>query len=167
MKKQGPFSPDAREFLWLLKKHNVRYVIVGGEAVIYYGHARLTGDIDIFYGTSPENVDRLLAVLKEFWGGTIPGLKSPKELKEKGAIFQFGVPPHRIDLLSELEKVDFEKAWDRKSSQVIVRRGKRFRIHYIGIEDLIENKRAVGRNRDMDDLAFLLKAKRKKLARSK
>lgn len=69
----------------LLAKHRVKFVIVGSEAVIYYGHARLTGDIDIFYQPSKANVKRLYAALREFWADNIPGLK-----KESGGSNNFG-----------------------------------------------------------------------------
>ena len=61
------FSKDIVDFLFLLSKYKVKYVIVGGEAVIYYGHARLTGDIDIFYGLSKGNVEKLFQMLNDFW----------------------------------------------------------------------------------------------------
>ena len=66
------FSPDTREFIRLLDQHGVRYVIVGGEAVIYYGYARLTGDVDFFYDRDVANVRALFAALTEFWDGSIP-----------------------------------------------------------------------------------------------
>jgi len=58
------FSPDVSEFLFLLFKNKVRYLIVGGEAVIYYGHARLTGDIDIFYDREKKNIRKLYRILE-------------------------------------------------------------------------------------------------------
>lgn len=64
MKRQPYFSAEVAEFLFLLARHRVRYVIVGGEAVIYYGHARLTGEIDLFYAIEPENVKRLYSVFR-------------------------------------------------------------------------------------------------------
>jgi len=67
------FSPDIQEFLRLLSTHGVRYVIVEGEAVIYYGYARLTGDVDFFYEATPENVARFYDVLNDFWGGRYRG----------------------------------------------------------------------------------------------
>ena len=57
--KSSYFSIDIQEFLYLLSKHQVKYLIVGGEAVIFHGYARLTGDIDIFYDASPDNVEKL------------------------------------------------------------------------------------------------------------
>ena len=75
------FSPDILEFIRLLHAREVRYVVVGGEAVIYYGHARLTGDIDFFYDSSPENSAALFGVLKDFWSGSIPGIERMEELR--------------------------------------------------------------------------------------
>ncbi len=92
------FSEDIIEFLYLLFKYEVNYLIVGGEAVIYYGHARLTGDIDIFYKRDNKNILKLFNALNEFWNNDIPGLNHQKELMQEGVIFQFGVPPNRIDL---------------------------------------------------------------------
>ena len=87
------FSRDSKEFLGLLMKHKVRYMIVGGEAVIFYGYARLTGDIDIFYEISKSNAVRLYDALNEFWAGKIPGIESAKDLTNKGVVLQFGAPP--------------------------------------------------------------------------
>lgn len=70
------FSPDIQEFLRLLHTRRVRYVITGGEAVIFYGHVRLTGDIDVFYDRRVENAQRLFRALNDFWGGT--SLASPR-----------------------------------------------------------------------------------------
>lgn len=74
------FSPDTQEFLRLLHKHEVKYVIVGGEAVIYYGYPRLTGDVDFFYSSDDQNADLLFEALLEFWEGDVPGLDNAKEL---------------------------------------------------------------------------------------
>lgn len=149
------FSNDIIEFLFLLYKHKVKYLIVGGEAVIYYGHARLTGDIDIFYDKEKENCKLLFESLNEFWNENIPGIKSQKELQNKGAIFQFGVPPNRIDLINEIEKVSFHSAFINRVAERISYKRKSFNIFYIGLNDLIINKKAVNRNRDKEDLKFL------------
>lgn len=74
------FSEDTRAFLQLLYKHKVKYMIVGGEAVIYYGYPRLTGDVDFFYHNTSQNTHRMYQVLLEFWEGDIPGLMSAEEL---------------------------------------------------------------------------------------
>ena len=159
MKKIQYFSKDIREFLFLLARHGVRYLIVGGEAVIYYGHARLTGDIDLFYETKRKNTQNLYSALGDFWNGKIPGVESSDELKEEGMVFQFGVPPNRIDLISVVEGATFSEAWKRKSTEMLTRGRKRFGVHYIGLDDLIANKSALGRPRDKEDLKFLKKVK--------
>ena len=100
--KASYFSKDIQDFLFVLAKHQVKYVIVGGEAVIYYGHARLTGDVDFFYDPDQDNVLKLYEALDEFWAGSIPGLTGFEDLLEPGVIIQFGAPPNRIDLLSKL-----------------------------------------------------------------
>lgn len=154
-KMKSNFSEDVSEFLFLLANHDVRYVIVGGEAVIYYGHARLTGDVDIFYERSGENVVRLYAALNEFWSNEIPGVEDRGELMQEGTIFQFGVPPNRIDLINEIEGVRFEEAWGRKVEAKSPHRGKEITVYYIGLIELMKNKKAVGRHRDIEDLKFL------------
>lgn len=156
------FSSDIQEFLRLLSIHGVRYVIVGGEAVIYYGYARLTGDVDFFYEATPENVARLYDVLNHFWGGDIPGLRSSGELLSKGTILQFGVPPNRIDLINSIDAVSFKEAWDSRIEEGIeIERGK-YQVHYIGLEELIRNKEAVRRYKDLEDLRYLKAALNRK-----
>jgi hypothetical protein len=84
LKKIHYFSSDILEFLYLLSRHAVRYLIVGGEAVIYYGHARLTGDIDLFYETNTGNAQNLFSAFKDFWDGDIPEVESADELLNRG-----------------------------------------------------------------------------------
>lgn len=149
------FSKDIREFVRLLAIYDVRYMIVGGEAVIYYGHARFTGDVDFFYKNDDENSRHLFAALSEFWDGRIPGLQRPEELLENGLILQFGRPPNRIDLINQIDGVTFEEAWPSKLT-VSLRIGDEFYpLHYIGLTALIVNKEAAGRPKDMDDLRYL------------
>jgi hypothetical protein len=155
------FSEDIIDFLYLLSKYEVKYLIVGGEAVIYYGHARLTGDIDIFYDKEPENVERLFQMLNEFWNNDVPGIGNKKELLQKGAIFQFGLPPNRIDLINNIEKTDFKVAWENKEEEIMNHKGNEFKIYYIGLRELIENKKAINRYKDKEDLKFLKELSKK------
>lgn len=149
------FSPDIQEFLVLLYSCKVEYVIVGGEAVIYHGYPRLTGDIDIFYRLNKTNVTRLFEALTEFWNGDVPGLTTPEELGEQGVIVQFGVPPHRIDLLNDLTGITFEEAWTNRVVETISIQGEKIQIYYIGKEELKRNKSATGRPKDQEDLKYL------------
>ena len=150
------FSPDTLEFIRLLEKHGVRYVIVGGEAVIFHGHARFTGDVDFFYSVDAENAARLFAALKEFWQGDIPGIRTQAELSQEGYVIQFGRPPNRIDLLTSADGLTFEEAWETRMKVEIAGAGG-LNTALLSIEKLIQNKRASGRPKDLDDLAFLEK----------
>jgi len=153
--REGTFSRDISEFLYLLGKHDVRYLIVGGEAVIYYGYARLTGDIDVFYERREPNARKLFAALEEFWNGKVPGLEKQEELLEEGVIIQFGRPPHRIDLINHIDGVDFSEAWPGRTEVILETQRGIVTIFYIGIGDLIRNKEALKRPKDLDDLRFL------------
>ena len=155
--KAGHFSPDIQEFLRILAQYEAKYLIVGGEAVIYYGHARLTGDLDIFFERSPENVLKLYQGLQDFWGGTVPGIERPEELLPEGRVVQFGVPPNRIDLINSIDGVDFASAWRNRVIEHVVMKKKRIEIYFIGLKQLIQNKQTVGRPQDLADLEFLRK----------
>lgn len=149
------FSEDIRDFLLLLHKHDVRYLIIGGEAVIFHGYARLTGDIDFFYELSEENTRRLFATLQEFWRGSVPGVKTADELLQPGVIMQFGVPPNRIDLVNRIDGVDFSEAWPNRQTVRLQSGDPGVAIHYLGLPDLLSNKKAAGRAKDLDDLRYL------------
>ena len=148
------FSPDMYDFLVLLHKHEVQYLIVGGEAVIFYGYARLTGDIDFFYERSQKNVEKLFGVLREFWDGSVPDLEGAGELLELGLILQFGVPPNRIDLINEISGVEFENAWPLRKTVSLAGKTPAV-IQYMGLQSLIQNKTASGRDKDLDDIEHL------------
>ena len=149
------FSPDTRSFINLLAVHGVRYLIVGGEAVILHGHVRLTGDVDFFFASEDGNVSRLFAALEEFWNGDVPGLSGSQELMEPGVIVQFGLPPNRIDVISSIDGVIFAEAWPGRVEAVLVGPEREIPMWFIGVEALVKNKRASGRPKDLDDLVYL------------
>ena len=142
-------QPDFEELLGLLKKNNVRYMIVGGYAVAFHGHPRFTKDIDIFYARTPENIDKLRKSLLMF-GFSESDI--PESLfRTKGNIIQFGVAPVQIDLLNEIDGVTFEEA---ERYQIRSRYGEH-EVVFIGKEELIRNKKASGRLRDRADIEHL------------
>jgi hypothetical protein len=149
------FSDDVLAFIRLLEKYRVDYVIVGGEAVIFHGYPRLTGDIDFFYGRTEANTVRLFQSLSEFWNGSIPEVKNATELMEESVVIQFGRPPYRIDLLSSIDGVDFPEAWESRETVEIVGSGAPIAGYYLGREALLKNKKASGRPKDMDDVENL------------
>jgi hypothetical protein len=133
----------------------VKYLIVGGEAVIYYGYPRLTGDIDFYYERSAENCNRLFDALMEFWEQDVPGISTAADLKESGVIFQFGVPPNRIDLINRIDGVTFEQAWESRESTTLEYPERAIDIYIIGLDQLIQNKESIKRNKDLEDLKYL------------
>lgn len=151
------FSKDTIELLSLLQLHEVQYVIVGGEAVIFYGYPRVTGDIDIFYDNSRVNSEKLYKAMLDFWAGNIPGMASADEFMETGVIIQFGQPPNRIDLINRIDGIHFNEAWESRVTQKIGTDNPKIIAFYIGLDQLIKNKKASGRYKDLDDLRFLEK----------
>jgi len=149
------FSPDTRDFIRLLHSNDVRYLIVGGEAVIFHGHVRLTGDVDFFFGRDSANLERLFAALDAFWDGDVPGLTSAADLSPDGTIVQFGQPPNRIDLINAIGGVAFEEAWEGRVEAILSLEDGELRVPFIGRDALVKNKRAVGRPKDLDDLSYL------------
>lgn len=149
------FSADILEFIRLLQAHRVHYVVVGGEAVIYHGYPRFTGDIDFFYSDCSENVSAMFAALQEFWNGNVPGIKSAEELAEPGIVIQFGRPPNRIDLLNRIDGVTFHDAWRDKLQLRIACPGQELPLFMIDLHNLLTNKRASSRPKDLDDLRAL------------
>jgi len=148
---------DLREFITLLNSHNVDYVVVGGHAVAYHGHPRFTGDIDFLIRTTPENVRRVLTVLNAFGFGNLGIVE--QDLLDRGRVLQLGQPPNRIDVLTSISGVDFDSAWEQRVQTRIDDQP----VALLGWDELIRNKRAAGRHKDLADLEKLLAvAKRKK-----
>jgi hypothetical protein len=159
------FSSDIVIFLRLLAKMRVRYLIVGGEAVIYHGYPRLTGVIDFFYENTTFNGRRLFQALVEFWHGRIPGVSSANELREEGIILQFGRPPHRIDLMNRIDGVTFRRAWSSRIRVRLKTKSGLVPALYIGLRPLLANKRATARPKDLDDALSLQPKLRPKRSR--
>lgn len=149
------FSNDCLEFISLLNKHGVKFVIVGGEAVIYHGYVRLTGDVDFFYDRSTQNCSNLFKALHKFWKGDIPGGLSIHDLEVEGYFIQFGVPPNRIDLMNKIDGVTFEDVWENKVTEEILYKQKTVPVFFIGLEELIKNKSSSDRPKDQEDLIYL------------
>jgi len=143
---------DFEDILWLLSKHNVRYLIVGGLAVIFHAKPRYTKDIDIWLDSRVENVKNANKALEEF--GSPVFLSVPVKEDE---ILQLGVAPDRIDFLLSLQGVSFENAWRKK----IVSRYGDVDANWIDIDTLIEVKQQINSPRHQEDVKILLMAKQK------
>jgi hypothetical protein len=104
------------------------------------------------------NAERLYQALSEFWGGSPPGVGSAAELTQLGLVIQYGVPPNRIDLINAIDGVTFEEAWAGRVEASIAADPGDVPVAYLGLRELLRNKEAAGRPRDLDDLAYLRQA---------
>jgi len=142
-------QPDFRELLALLNKHGVEFLIVGGYALAFHGAPRFTGDLDIFVRPAPENARRIVDALHEFGFGSLD--LAPGDFVAPGKIVQLGVPPVRVDLITSLTGVEWERAEASRASGEYGDEP----VFFIGREDFIANKRALGRRKDLADLEAL------------
>jgi hypothetical protein len=142
-------QPDFRELLALLNAHEVEYIIVGAYALAFHGVPRFTADLDILVKTDSKNSHRIIQALEEFGFKSI-GLTSG-DFQHPDKVVQLGVPPVRIDLLTSLTGVSWEEAFSGRS------KGKYgdITVYFLGREQFIANKRALGRKRDLADLEAL------------
>ncbi len=139
-------SQNFKEFLQSANSHNVRYLVVGGYAVSYYGHPRYTGDIDFWICPDSENAKKLMQALVDFGFGSL-GL-SEKDFTEPDQVIQLGYEPERIDILTGVSGLDFETCW--KDRKIVEWDG--MELNFISLRDLRINKSATGRKIDLDDL---------------
>lgn len=144
---------DYRDFLELLGAKKVRYLIVGGYAYSYHAEPRYTKDIDILVEATEENGTKVIAAIAEFWGME-PELKASDFLR-RDMIIQLGLAPVRIDIITACAGIEFKSAW---KNRIKAKYGD-IHIFFISLEDLIKNKRAVGRDRDSLDAKYLERVK--------
>ena len=145
-------SPDFRELLSLLEKHKVRYLVVGGYAVMKYTEPRFTKDLDLWISTDEENSKAVYAALKEF-GAPLKGL-APPDFTQEGYFYQMGNPPFRLDVMMSIPGVTFETAWANREKVQL----EGLVIPFISKADLIKAKEAGGRPQDLIDAKELRKA---------
>jgi hypothetical protein len=142
-------NSDFSDLLSALGRHRVKYLIVGGWAVVYYGEPRYTKDLDIFVDADVTNCRRLQRALESF-AGPLPEL-TLEDLADTKRVIMMGRPPTRIDLLKSIDGVRFETAW---KNRVYIQLDS-VRANFISRKDLIRNKRASGRPQDLLDLQTL------------
>lgn len=147
------FTKEFLDFIKLLNKHNVEYMIVGGYAVGYHGYPRYTGDLDIWINISERNAGKMILVMNEF-GVVIPDLKKEDFLRDNPmAGIYFGREPLRIDILNSIEGVKFEECYPNRN----VTNFEGTPVNYIHYKDLIKNKLKTGRRQDKVDVEKLEK----------
>ena len=140
---------DFNEFVQLLLANRVRFLIIGGYALAAHGAPRYTGDLDTWLWVNSDNADRMLAALDSFGFGSLNITRDVFLLPD--TVIQLGYPPHRIDLLTGIDGVEFDDAWHRHVKFEI----NGVLVPFISREDLITNKKAVARPQDLADVAKL------------
>jgi hypothetical protein len=140
---------DFAEMLSALSEAGAEFLIVGAHALAAHGAPRATGDLDIWIRPTPANARRVMQALAAF-GAPLHDL-TLDDLTKSDTVFQVGVPPSRIDILSGVSGVQFDDAWPRRVALDVEGAA----VSVIGREDFIRNKRATGRPRDLADIAAL------------
>lgn len=139
-------SPDFVELLSLFEKHKIRFLIVGGYAVMRYTEPRFTKDLDILIGTDTDNAASVFHALKEF-GAPLKDL-TEQDFSNEEYFYQMGVPPMRVDILMSIPGIEFEQAWRKRDELKIAG----VTMPFIGKAELILSKRASARRQDLLDL---------------
>lgn len=147
-------NPDFRDLLRALSDAGARFLVVGAYAVSFHSEPRATGDLDIWIDPVPENAARVYRALAAF--GTPLSELSESDLTTPDLVFQIGVAPRRIDIMTSVTGVGFEEAWPTRAEARYGDVG----FPVIGIDALIKNKQALGRPRDVLDLELLRRHRR-------
>ena len=147
--------PDFRDLLAEFERAGVSAVVVGGYAVAFHGRPRATKDIDLVVEGSPENLARVASALDAF--GAPPNVIALARAMGPEEVVFLGQPPLRIDLLRMIDGVTPEQLF----ANAVAARVDDVRVHVIGLDDLITNKRAAGRPQDLLDAEFLERVRAK------
>ena len=145
---------DYEELLKLFNKNSVRYCIIGSYAVAFYAKPRYTKGMDILIDPTIDNGKRIISALKEFGFESLN--LSEKDFCQTGIIVQLGYEPLRIDIITSIQGCSFEKVWGNK---VVGTYGQE-KVFFIGLDDLIENKKQSNRQQDKGDLDILFEARK-------
>ena len=142
-------NEDYKEILQILLENDVQFLIVGAYAMAAYGYPRATGDVDIWVANTPENSKKIHKSLAEF-GAPLAQL-TPETFTEKGIIFQIGIAPRRIDLITMIDGVEFDQAY--KDKEII--ETEQLKLPFISKANLIKNKKSTKREKDRLDAQYL------------
>jgi hypothetical protein len=140
---------DHKDLFSAFHAHGVKYLVVGGYAVIFYAQPRATKDIDLFIKADPANAQATYAALAEF-GVALHDVR-PEDFANRSSFFRFGYDPCGIDILPEIPGVDFDAAWERRVEGVIDPKSG-LKVFFISRDDLVASKLASGRVRDLADV---------------
>ena len=142
-------SSDFKDILSAFDAQGVEYLVVGAHALAFYGVTRATGDMDLWVKCDPTNSEKVFKALADF-GAPLESL-CMSDLETPGTVFQIGVAPHRIDILTAIDGIEFDDAFAARRSINI----EGLNVPVISKQHLIENKSAVGRPQDLVDIELL------------
>jgi hypothetical protein len=142
-------NSDYKELLRIFNDHGVKYLVVGGYAVMLYTEPRFTKDLDLWVEASAGNAQKVYQALAKF-GAPLASL-SADDFAHEGFFYQIGRPPARVDILMSIEGIKFEDAWKNKQESILDGQP----AWFIARADLIKNKRALGRHIDLHDADLL------------
>ncbi|MBW2038248.1 MAG: hypothetical protein JRI46_01405 [Deltaproteobacteria bacterium] len=142
-------NPDFRDILSLFIEEDVEFLVVGAYALAAHGYPRATGDIDLWVRCSDENAQCVWRSLAKF-GAPLQDLKV-EDLAKPDIVFQIGVAPRRIDIMTILDGVGFDEAWPHRKEVEV----EGLKLPIISKAHLLQNKKASGRPRDLADVAWL------------
>ena len=145
------FNADFQDFITALNNNNVDYILLGGYAVILYGYSRNTGDMDIFVRKSEENYRKLQLAFREFGMPMFDMTLDNFLHNAKLDVFTFGMPPVSIDILTQPKELDFDETFENAEMKEVD--GLNIRVIHLG--DLIRQKKAVNRAKDLNDIEHL------------
>ena len=139
-------TSDFSAFLKSLASSRVEYLVVGGYAVAHHGYPRVTGDIDVWIRTTPDNATRVVEALTAFGFGVEE--LTPELFLAPGSLVRMGLPPNRIEILTAISGVTFDACWERRVTDT----WDGVPVSILSLDDLKANKRASGRAKDQADL---------------
>jgi hypothetical protein len=148
---------DYKDLLSAFQSHGVKYLVVGGFAVIYHSQPRFTKDMDLFISADIANAKATYAALAEF-GAPLEGIR-PDDFTDRKNFFRFGRDPKGFDILPDIPGVDFDEAWERRV-EIVVDAATGQKVNFISAEDLIISKLASGRPQDLADADAIKQALR-------
>ena len=143
-------SEDFKDFIRLLNKNNVRYLIVGAYAVGLHGYVRFTGDLDIWVDPTIDNANKIMKCLAEFGFSNLTGL-AVEDFYKPETVVQLGYPPLRIDLMTSVSGISFQDCYQKKEVAII----DGIDVSYLDLISLKKNKRSTNRKKDLGDLENL------------
>ena len=151
-------NEDFEQLLSTLARHNVGFLVVGGIALGIHGLQRSTGDIDIWTKPDPANARRVFDALREFGMPLAAFDVGPEDFAVPGRVVQFGLPPRRVDVITSVDGLEFDEAWEARAEMTVAG----CRVPVISLIDLLRNKQAVDRPQDRVDVRAIRRELRRR-----